>query len=988
MKHFQDIKCVASLKEAQDHLAPKWAIFDAAWYRVRYRAALLRMLETVPDDAALFAFWCERGAANAHSPNRYFDEMWYRRAFQDVEDGIRMGVFESGFQHYSETGYLGRSGHPLFSEEDYFRFNPDLTPAIIRAQGFVNGYDHYLSVGQQERRVSMCFLSPHTFRSSTYARAFKYDEETGDFDQMIFADKQREVRSSWYFDHEWYVEQYPQVRDLIASGEYFSALHHYLTNETPTHFNPNPYFDEGYYLEHNRDVAERVQARALRNGYDHFVKNGLFEGRSPNAMLQLPTVRRPGFRSQWQDVLNNAFTRYVIQQEQQSQSGQTEPPPSPLPQQLDALLDMRAQTLVPLLARHPLDFRYVGQPEVSVVIDLNTSVLTALSLLTSLHEGWSGKVQLILLASEGRGDLAEIDGYTIGVECITVSSTSLSERFAQALSVLRSETTLLLEGHLTLFAESLTLGLATLARHPSTVAIVPQLVDSDLRVIEAGASVFRDGHFAPYGVGCTAFAPEVNFIRACDGSSAGALLCRTESLRALDLPSDIGSFESRESFWVAISLLLRRARPQEDIVFDPGFLLRANLRSRLIFPAPQQEAARLRQFFFKELQSNLPSLPPVQGFLLKRRGAGPRVVVVSAYQYAETTRFRRIATLCERLAASGAQVAVFFFSDDAEKALERVQGFDPTVEFRCGTLHQFDAFLNQRAHGIDKIWVFGGALLNALVGTFKNRATLLPIDGFVLDIRNLDCAEQFAAMQWRDGEFVVEQDATLKRELDNAWFCQNVVVQDDFQRKLVTESGLAHVRTLGDYVPAKTPRSFSERNDLLISIANASERSHDYQFLRWFMREVISHLDEKSFGDMRLILVHADRETIDFTFATHYDRVAPPIEGNKPFATLASQCRFLVAMNFTPYGDNFILAEAAASGLPAIVGDQMTYAGGISVGSDPLACARAIAETYQDETKWTALSTAARAQAIEGNLIFDHLLGELMGLKVDRAYDA
>ncbi|WP_231866744.1 hypothetical protein [Acetobacter malorum] len=47
-------------------------------------------------------------------------------------------------------------------------------------------------------------------------------------------------RLSWYFDPEWYLETYPEVRKELDAKEWTSALHHYLANKTPTLFNPDP----------------------------------------------------------------------------------------------------------------------------------------------------------------------------------------------------------------------------------------------------------------------------------------------------------------------------------------------------------------------------------------------------------------------------------------------------------------------------------------------------------------------------------------------------------------------------------------------------------------------------------------------------------------------------------------------------------------------------------------------------------------------------
>lgn len=260
---------------------PLWAEFDPSWYRVRYSDAIATLAGEIPEDRDLARFWQDHGARHGHSPNRLFDEIWYRRAFPDVENGIWLGIFRSGFQHYCEIGCRGRSGHWLFSEQDYFRLNDDLTVSGLRAQGYVNGYDHYLAAGAQEDRFSHPFFNPEIFRASIFERRLPYDESGGAFRSFLFEPEASELRCSWYFDPAWYLERYPEVAELIASGDYVCSLHHYLSNERPSDFDPNPYFSERFYADAYPDVAAFVSARGVRNGFAHFLAVGIYEGRQP-----------------------------------------------------------------------------------------------------------------------------------------------------------------------------------------------------------------------------------------------------------------------------------------------------------------------------------------------------------------------------------------------------------------------------------------------------------------------------------------------------------------------------------------------------------------------------------------------------------------------------------------------------------------------------------------------------------------------------------
>ena len=79
---------------------PLWLFFDADWYARRYRT----------DDPV--RFYRDSGARLGHSPNRLFDEAWYRARNHDVREAIASGLFASAFEHYCDSGYVARSPSP------------------------------------------------------------------------------------------------------------------------------------------------------------------------------------------------------------------------------------------------------------------------------------------------------------------------------------------------------------------------------------------------------------------------------------------------------------------------------------------------------------------------------------------------------------------------------------------------------------------------------------------------------------------------------------------------------------------------------------------------------------------------------------------------------------------------------------------------------------------------------------------------------------
>ena len=82
-------------------------------------------------------------------------------------------------------------------------------------------------------------------------------------------------------DEEWYLSQYPDVRDAILHGRTQSASSHYRKHGRAEKRLPSkPVVDEAWYLRTYPDVAAAIREGRETSAYDHFVKNGYREGRT------------------------------------------------------------------------------------------------------------------------------------------------------------------------------------------------------------------------------------------------------------------------------------------------------------------------------------------------------------------------------------------------------------------------------------------------------------------------------------------------------------------------------------------------------------------------------------------------------------------------------------------------------------------------------------------------------------------------------------
>ncbi|GBR04008.1 hypothetical protein HW511_14350 [Asaia siamensis] len=974
--------------EERETRTPLWAVFDPVWYRARYGQAVLDMMGALPDDRGLFEFWQRDGARYAQSPNRYFDEIWYRRVNHDVETGIRMGVFESGFQHYCETGHRGRSCHWLFSESDYFHLNPDLTPALVREMGYSNGYDHYLEEGQLERRVSMPFFVPDMLRAELFQQRLPFDPQMGEFTRLILSQDLNTSRCSWYFDPVWYLAQYEDVAAKIESGEYVSPLHHYLSNETPTHFSPNAAFNEGEYLERYPDVNDQVRARSLRNGYDHFVRYGLFEGRSPADGISLPCTVLNGYVPTWRSICDNAFIDLV-----KNGMAPVEVPSESEPalRQLAHLQALRADTLIPLLSRSPLDFRYVGTPDLSVLISPAASFLAVLQTLASLHEGNRGTMQVVLLDRGARDETAEIGRYAYGVERVTFASHSLQDGWQRAVPQLAAARVLLIEAGCHLFYGSLDAALARLDQD-GAIAVAPQGLGLDLRVAEAGLSVARDGSCSAYGAGKDAFAPEVDFVRPCDTVGGGALLCYTDALR--NLPShrpELQTLRQRESIWAALGLSLRQAAPAGRLYYDPSFVVRLPDREGVLSSVTAREALVLRRYFAEILRGNLPQAPQNAEILHRSSRWGDRILLLTRDGAPEKMSQRlRLRALSESFVDLGLQVTLFVLTKEGEARSYLRQEMPESVEFRTGSVDALGSLIEQRVRGFDRIWICGGHTLNTVFPLLSDKAGLLPEERVTLDLREVEAFERENDLHIPGRKLVVDdpalQEQLLAEELAHAWFCQDIVVQNDGQAALLREAGLVGLTILGDEVtvqPEGSPigRDFGDRHDLLFAAQPATAPGYTQSFLKWFVREVLLRLEGRLSEPVRLIVANGSLQSFDLSMMTHYRQIAPLVAGQLPFAELASTCRVLIAPDEGSGQIALQRIEAASCGLPCVAeGGNLQEP--LNVERDAGRFADAIVSLYQSEETWRQASEAAMSQAARMRAVYRRTLARLVGQSV------
>jgi glycosyltransferase involved in cell wall biosynthesis len=126
-----------------------------------------------------------------------------------------------------------------FDAHLYLIANPDVV-----IQG-ADPWKHYVQHGRHE------------------ARPFPYKHSIG------VVNEYSKYLASGYFDPEWYLAKYPDVR---ASGA--NPLQHFCEHGVWEWRDPSPYFSTSWYIDQNPDIGET-------NPLKHFIEHGIKEGRSP-----------------------------------------------------------------------------------------------------------------------------------------------------------------------------------------------------------------------------------------------------------------------------------------------------------------------------------------------------------------------------------------------------------------------------------------------------------------------------------------------------------------------------------------------------------------------------------------------------------------------------------------------------------------------------------------------------------------------------------
>ncbi|QHI95073.1 glycosyltransferase [Aristophania vespae] len=946
---------------------PRWLEFEPDLYVLRYPDVTDLMREKGYDDSSLF--YKEIGCYLGHSPNRYFDELWYREVHQDVKKDLIAGKWASGFEHYCSIGFLTHAPHWLFNEEDYLRKNFWLTVTQIRSEGYWNGYDHYLEVGEKAGLAASSFFDLHLTRNLKAQYPEWFGEEGLLASWLVLPpDIAESYPVSWYFDPNWYQQTYPHVKNSISQGRHLNALHHYLTNETPGKFDPSPFFSEEFYLAQSPDILPAIQSGAFRNGYEHFVRFGAFEGRVPSEGIDLKHYSlNPLVRAQCESGLfHSPFARFVA--ERIGKAGVTGAlVPEMSEEQSRSLFRQEADSFIPLLAHKPLDFTLGSLAEISVIMVVHNQIALTLQTLASLRANYQGNLEVILVDSGSKDETCIIERLVHGVTLLRFETNiGYLEGCNAALQYVTAPVILFLNNDLRLFPGAVTHALTRLFKEPTTGAVTAKLVRSNMRLQEAGSIIWRDGATYGYRREDDPNIPEANYVREVDYGSAAFLMVHT------GLALRLGGYDPKykPAYFEDTDFCVRLTKAGAKIIYEPlsvvehlEFGTSGHAGSHALIQKHLKLFSQTHQDFLRHQQP-----PHIRNAILgreTRRKNRKNVLFIEDRMPVKAlgSGYVRSNEIICTFVKLGYHVTVFPVQIVTEQSYFLYKEFPDDVELALDqSKFTLASFLEERVGYYDILWVARTHNLNQLLPILSEASRFLVGCKAVLDTEVVAAPRTLLQKDILGDASSKSLDVLLKEELSGASYCQQIVAVTKQDAALIEQAGYSNVSILGhSLTPRPTMRRFHDRRDILFLGAFHDDQSPNFDSMVWFVNEVLPLIQNLPAKTMLRIAGYIAPSVNLNAIANHpLVDILGPVEDLEP---IYDQHRIFIAPTRFAGGLPYKIHEAASYGLPIVATSLLREQVGWSEGkallsasaTDPRGFAAAIEKLYNNQDIWTKL---------------------------------
>ena len=972
-----------------------WAVFDSVWYFRTY----LNTSKDLSDGAAALQHFLHSGRFLRHSPNPYFDEPFFLAQTPTAAAAVSAGEAASGFDLYCRDAGRHRWPHWLFDEALYRERSPDLTDEALQTHGLVNGYDHYLRVGNKEGRIASPFFDRTTYLNQLSAADLAEAEAEGPFVHYLrrLSLGGSLLRTTPYFDPEWYLQRYPDVTQAIAARRWLCPLHHYLANDTPTEFDPLPHFSERYYLARYPDISTAVETGRHRNGYEHFLRSGARELRSPSESFDLHyyvTAHRSVRTDLEAGAAPQGFAHYLTIGREAGLAVLPPPDDDVTEGQAKTLFRMRARNLLPLFARQPLDFTVTDKPSLSVVMVLHNQFEFTMQALSSLRQNWPAPIELILVDSGSRDETRFIGRYVHGASLLRFDVNLGFVRGCNAgLTAVTGDAVLLLNNDVELGPGAIASALRRLHSDPRIGAVGGKIIRTHGRLQEAGCIIWRDGSSLGYMRDASPLAPEANFVRDVDYCSGAFLMIRSEVLAQLEGLSD----EYAPAYYEDADLCIRARQAGFRVVYDPSVVIHHyEYGSASSFRAVEAETARAREVFVRRNQSYLRFryIADRRAELFARSIEDDRKRILFIDDQVPLrmlgSGFVRSNDLIRVMASIGFHVTVFPMASSSFDPTAMYADMPETVEvMHDRSFEDLGAFLEARDGYYDTIWIVRTHNLDRV------RPILEPVlvgkgrpPQIVLDTEAIFAVRDEIHATLTGTTPALKLDEEICREFENASFCQQIVAVNEAEAAELRRLVSPYVSVIGSMREvALTPRRFETRSGILFVGAIHTLASPNFDSLCWFIDEVLPLIEDELGSETRLTIAgYLGKEVTLDRFRDHARiTLVGPISATDG---LYGSHRVFVAPTRFAAGAPYKVYEAASFGIPVVTTELLRRQLGwrhqeellAAEAADPCSFANCVTRLYRDEELWENIRGAAACRLSSENYqtLYSRRLSQLL----------
>ena len=893
----------------------------------------------------------------------------------------------------------GAPPHWLYHDYLYRIAGEELTSETLLAGGFVNHYDHYLRQGSRDGRSAHLLFDAACYLSQLDEPEADAARQLGAYRHFLLriAAGQPAPRTSVYFDPDWYHRCYPAISAQIGAT-WLCALHHYLTNATPTEFDPLPEFSEADYLEAYPDIAAGVAAGGVRNGYQHFLSNGVFELRSPCEAidLQFYVQEHVSVRADLEaGRARDAFAHLLLIGRAQKLAGALLPEGTEQEDQAKALFRAKAENLLPLTARRPLDFACVEPPALSVIVVLHDNFALSMLALGSLRANSPGGIELLLVDSGSSDETRFITRYVRGARLLRFESNiGFVQACNAALMGVTAPAVLFLNNDLELAPGAVDAALRRLESDERIGAVGAKVIRLHGKLQEAGSIIWRDGTTLGYMCDASPLAPEANFVRDVDFCSAVFLMVRAAVVQRLE-----GFAEAfAPAYYEDADLCARIAQAGMRVVYDPSVVIHhyeygtaANLR------AMKLQTTKARQTFIGRnpafLRDRYIADPRVQVFARSSNTRQRRILVIEDVVPLRVlgSGFVRTNDLIRVMASLGFHVTVFPIFGGRFDVASIYADLPDTVEvMHDRSLEDLAGFLEARELYYETIWVVRTHNINRTRPVLERYALGKGRPPrIILDTEAIGAFREEARFMLNPLDGTFDLDTAITREFSNASFCQSIVAVGEREAAALRGLGFNDVSVIGHARdPDPTMLPFAERSGMLFIGAIHEMGSPNYDSLCWFVDEVLPLVEQELGWETRLTIAGYIAEQVTLDRFCDHPRITlrGPVAETRP---LYDAHRVFVAPTRFAAGTPYKVYEAASFGLPVVASTLLrSQLGWVSERevlsadvSDPALFASHIIRLHRDPVLWQNVRNAAIGRLqIENNLKdYSRTVQELLG---------